>query len=350
MDGIVIRPRYPVRTGAESRDRARRAFLPGLASGWVSRRGSQTADDDRRDHGCHGDPQCEHAARRERPRRPADRATSSIRPRGRCTRRRARPADGCRRAPGTRRASWRRGQAVRQAPSRAPRRPVPDATGPPARVRPRVRDRGRRSPTRHRRPDPDHSRRGPSTAFHRRSRRAAGSSRCAPHRPTGAAQQQRHDGAGDQATDDGQTELETTERRIEERQRPGPERLGHQQRVADAAADDRARHGADHDVEEVVGTQPVRSARIPAVARQTTTTRASASVCQRTVRLEPRWTRGSKSNAMRAIGTVAAVYPRAEVSACRHKRLSPTRCPSGVARDTHRRSSCRRARGRSGVR
>ncbi len=63
---------------------------------------------------------------------------------------------------------------------------------------------------------------------------------------------------------------------------------------------------------------PARRVRAPATTRHAAMTAASASVCQRTTRSSVRRIRGSKSNAMTAIGTVPAVYPKAGVSAGRH--------------------------------
>ena len=88
-------------------------------------------------------------------------------------------------------------------------------------------------------------------------------------------------------------------------------------------------------------------ARVPVAARHTNTTRASASVW-RTVRLEPMCTSGSKSNAMTAIGTVAAVYKR---SKCRLADSPPVGYPGGARCHTqhhHRHRADGGAAGRSG--
>ena len=56
----------------------------------------------------------------------------------------------------------------------------------------------------------------------------------------------------------------------------------------------------------------------PAAIRAAAMTTASATVCQRTTRPSARWSSGSKSNAMTAIGTVPVSVSKAEVSAGRH--------------------------------
>ena len=67
-------------------------------------------------------------------------------------------------------------------------------------------------------------------------------------------------------------------------------------------------------------------------------TTASATVCQRTTRLSPRRSSGSKSNAMTAIGTVPVSVSKAEVSAGRHLDCHPVGRPAVSGRTSSRTS------------
>ncbi len=122
-------------------------------------------------------------------------------------------------------------------------------------------------------------------------------------------------GAGQRSTDDRQPELEPADRRVQQAERTRP-RMPRARSPAGRGARRSPRRARPRP--RCTGGHPRRSdarrASTPATIRQAATTAASATVCHRTTRPSPRRRRGSKSNAMTAIGTVSAVYPCA---ACR---------------------------------
>ena len=75
------------------------------------------------------------------------------------------------------------------------------------------------------------------------------------------AQQARHVGAGEEPTDDRQTELQPAERRVDPALRGRPVRVGMDDEIAEPPADDRSGHDADRDEDDVVRAEAAGLAR-----------------------------------------------------------------------------------------